>query len=116
MRAQAHPMLEGVSAPRAAWLLARLRFRRQLNQLGALYRFRKATAQRSGTRGKSSGWVLTLLVTLAMLGNFTNLSYQSLVNMRKALGTAVVPNEARRGWLGVQMAPLTADPAQGGAA
>ncbi len=103
-------MASSVGAWRAAWLLARLRLRRQFNQLRSAYRFRKASPARTATRRKaSSGRLLTAFVVLAMFGNFANLSHQSLVNMRKALGSVEVYKEVRRGWLGVQTAPVTAD-------
>ena len=103
-------MTPAVSAVRAAWLLTRLRLRRQLNQIGSLYRFRKASPKRTATGRKSSvGWLLTSLIMLVMLGNFTNLAYQSMANMEKVLGSAPVAQEVRRGWLGVQLGQVTAE-------
>jgi ABC-2 type transport system permease protein len=77
-----------VGAWRAAALLCRLRLRRQLNLIGALYRFRKASAGRTATGRKSSaGGLLAAFIVLAMLGNFINLSFQGIANMHKALGS-----------------------------
>jgi ABC-2 type transport system permease protein len=99
-----------ISATRATWLLTRLRLRRQLNQIGSLYRFRKASPTRTATaRKSSSGWLLTAFVILAMLGNFTNLAHQTMANMVKVLGSVQESQEIRRGWLGVQIGPVTAE-------
>jgi len=98
-----------VSAARATWLLTRLRLRRQLNQFGSLYRFRKATAARTATRRKSStGGLLTAFVALAMLGNFINWSYRGMANMETVLGSLQTYYEVRLGILGMQIGPATA--------
>ncbi len=103
-------MTSPVSAWRASWLLIRLRLRQQINQLGSLYRFRKAKPGRTATVRKSAtGGLLTAVVVLAMLFTFTNMSYQSIASMQKTLGTVEVTKEVRRGWLGVQTAPVTAE-------
>ena len=103
--AQASP----VSAWRAARVLTRLRLRRQWNQIRSASRFRKSPA-RTGTQRKAPlGWLLTAFVALAMIGNFINLSYQSMANLEKALGTVEVTRAVQRSWLGVQFAALTAD-------
>ena len=98
-----------VSAWRAARVLTRLRLRRQWNQIRSASRFRKSPA-RTGTQRKAPlGWLLTAFVALAMIGNFINLSYQSMANLEKALGTVEVTRAVQRSWLGVQFAALTAD-------
>ena len=103
-------MTAPMSAARAAWLLTRLRLRRQLNQIGSAYRWRKASPTRTATgRKASAGWLLTAFVMLAMLGSFTNLAYQSVANMEKVLGSVQVSQEVRRGWLGVQIGQVTAE-------
>jgi hypothetical protein len=99
-----------VGAWRAAWLLSRLRLRRQWNQIRSANPFRKATPARTGTGRKSSlGWIFTVFVILAMVGNFANMAHWGMANMEKALGSVEVYNEVQRGWLGVQVAPVTAD-------
>jgi ABC-2 type transport system permease protein len=81
-----------VSVPRAAFLLARLRLRRQLNRFGSP--LGHAMARRTGPKaaGRSSPlrWLLSALVAVLMLVSFTNLAYRSMVNMQKELGTVLV--------------------------
>src|SRR5262249_50095686 len=84
-----------VSASRAAWLLTRLRLRRQLNQMESIWRFRTGSSGRTGTGRTSSGlMILGALVAMSMLGSFTSLAYQSMANMQAELGSVVVPGPA----------------------
>jgi ABC-2 type transport system permease protein len=99
-----------ITAWAAARLLIRLRLRQQLNQLGALYRFRKKSPARTGTGRKSStGGLLAAFVAACMLFSFFNMSAQCVAHLAKALGTVEVYKEIRRGWLGVQVAQVTAE-------
>jgi hypothetical protein len=99
-----------VSPWRAAWLLSRLRLRRQWNQIRSASLFRGASPARTGTRRKSSlGWIFTAFVILAMVGNFANMAHWGMANLEKALGSVEVYKEVQRGWLGVQVGPVTAD-------
>src|SRR5947208_1709509 len=104
-------MTQPVGALRAAGLLIRLRLRQQLNQFGAIYRFRKAsaTSRPATARKKMGGRLLTGLIAVAMLFNFFNLSRQSMENIDKRFGTVEVRKEIRRGWLGVSTGPVTAE-------
>ena len=88
-----------VSVWRAAFLLTRLRLRRQLNQFGASFaRLRARQAdKKAATRTSPARAVLTALVTLAMLGSFANLARQSMINMETVLGTQTVRSTASPG-------------------
>jgi ABC-2 type transport system permease protein len=81
-----------VSVWRAAFLLTRLRLRRQLNQFGASFaRLRARQAEKkAATRTSPARALLTAFVTLAMLGSFTNLARQSMINMENVLGSQVM--------------------------
>lgn len=105
--ANLNPRAAGVA--RAAWLLTRLRLRRQWNQIRSAYRFRGSSSPRTGTGRKAPGLLLTAFVVVAMLGNFANLSYHSLANMDKALGRVEVHKQVQRGWIGVQIQEVTPD-------
>jgi len=98
-----------VSAGRAAWLLTRLHLRRQLNQIRLARAFGKASTGRIGTAGKSSGWLLPAFLAVLTLGGSAMMSHQGLANMRKVLGTVEVYKNPPRSWLGVQIAPVTAE-------
>lgn len=77
------------SAPRAFWLLARLRLLRLLNIGGAL-RLRKAPpgAGRPATRGKKSArWLITIVLAAFMLFAFLNTASNALLNMQCRLPT-----------------------------
>src|SRR5262249_48146272 len=88
-------MTGSVSAARAAWLLTRLRLRRQLNQAVSIWRFRTGSSGRSGTGRTSPALaILGVVVAMSMLGSFTSLAYQSMANMQAALGSVVVPGAA----------------------
>jgi len=101
-----------VSPWKAAALLCRLNLRRQLNQLGSIYRFRKASPVRAATARKpATGRLLTALVAASMLFSSFNLAHQCLANMKKVLGSAQTNEVIRRGWLGIGMAPVTAETA-----
>jgi ABC-2 type transport system permease protein len=95
---------------RAAWLISRLRLRRQWNQLLTAYRFRKSAKARTATAKKSAGAPLfAIFIVLMMIFNCGNLSYRSLANMQKTLGETEVYSQVKRGWLGVNLAPVPAD-------
>jgi ABC-2 type transport system permease protein len=82
-----------ISAWRAAFLLTRLRLRRQFNQIGAAfgrYRVKSSSTKQSGSPTR---WIVTALVAIAMLISFGNLAYQSVVNLENALGTVAVRND-----------------------
>jgi ABC-2 type transport system permease protein len=85
-----------VSAWRAAGLLTRLRLRRQLNQFGAsLMRVGARRAHKKATsRTSPVRWLVGAMVAIFMLGSFTNLAYQAMVNMDQQLGTTLVRNPA----------------------
>ncbi|MFL6970565.1 MAG: CPBP family intramembrane glutamic endopeptidase [Xanthobacteraceae bacterium] len=86
-------MSDRVGVPRAAWLLARLRLRRQLNQLDAIYRYRLGTPDRKATsRTSPTMWLISALVVLVMLGSFTHLASQCMNNMQDVLGSVHVGN------------------------
>lgn len=103
-------VLEAVSAPRAAWLITRLRGRRVLNQLASAYRLRKAAPARTGTaRRASAGRIFSAFVVVAMIGNTTNMSRQALDNLQTDLGSIEVPARVQHGWIGVQIAAVTAE-------
>ncbi|MBV9239418.1 MAG: CPBP family intramembrane metalloprotease [Xanthobacteraceae bacterium] len=81
-----------VSVWRSAFLLTRLRLRRQLNQFGASFaRLRARQAdKKAATRTSPARALLTAVVTLAMLGSFANLARQSMSNMENVLGSQTV--------------------------
>jgi ABC-2 type transport system permease protein len=81
-----------VSVWRAAFLLTRLRLRRQLNQFGASFAWLRArrASKKAATRTSPGRALLTALVTLAMLGTFANLARQSMINMENVLGSQAV--------------------------
>jgi hypothetical protein len=85
-----------VSAWRAGGLLTRLRLRRQLNQFGAsLMRVGARRAHKKATsRTSPVRWLVGATVAIFMLGSFTNLAYQAMVNMDQQLGTTLVRNPA----------------------
>jgi ABC-2 type transport system permease protein len=107
-----------VTAPvgmlRAAVILTRLQLRRQINFYGSVYRFRKkSTAGRTATARKSrTGGLVTAFVVLAMIGNVINWAHLGVANLEKVLGTVQTYEEVRKGWLGVQMSPVTAQDAE----
>jgi membrane protease YdiL (CAAX protease family) len=80
-----------VSAPRAAWLLTRLRIRRQFNRIVSVARYQMASRdRRAASRTSPTLWLLTAFVGLSMLFSFTNLAYQTIANMEKTLGSVEV--------------------------
>jgi hypothetical protein len=83
-----------ISAARAAYLLTRLRLRRQLNQIGAAFgrfRVRSSSAKQSGSPTR---WIMSVLVAVAMLWTFGNIAYQSVMNLERVLGTVQVQSVA----------------------
>jgi ABC-2 type transport system permease protein len=103
-----------VGGLRAAIILTQLQLRRQINLYGSVYRFRKkSTAGRTATARKSrTGGLVMVLVVLAMIGNFINWAHLGVANLEKVLGTVQTYEEVRKGWLGVQMNPVTAEEAE----
>ena len=80
-----------ISATRAAWLLIRLRLRRQWNQVAAIYRFRAGAPDRkTASRRSPTTWLVTAFVGLAMVGSFANLASQGISNFELVLGTVPV--------------------------
>jgi membrane protease YdiL (CAAX protease family) len=78
-------MTASVGSLRAAWLLTRLRLRRQLNQVVSVYRHRMGAKTRKGTPRKSSTmWVLSGLFGVAMLFGIVNFAAQSVANLDRA--------------------------------
>lgn len=81
--------MELPSAPRAFWLLARLRMLRLLNIAHGL-RWRKGWfgASRQATPGKKSArWIITIALSLFMLLAFLNTASTALLNMQCRLPT-----------------------------
>jgi ABC-2 type transport system permease protein len=82
-------MMDLPSAPRAFWLLARLRLLRLLN-IGNALRLRKGRPgpSRAATRGKRNArWLLTFVLSAFMLFAFINTASTSLLNMQCRLPT-----------------------------
>ena len=82
-------------------------------------RFSRAGAdeRRTATPGKSRlSWFLASLVAVAMLLSFTNLAHQALSHMQQRLGFTTAPpsrlEPVAQGWLGAQVANLTAAEAE----
>ncbi|AVR95507.1 CPBP family intramembrane glutamic endopeptidase [Pseudoduganella armeniaca] len=71
------------AAPRAIWLLVRLRLLRLLNLGGSMYgRKPKAGTSRAATAGKRRGrWILPVVMALLMTVAFTNMSHTILLNL-----------------------------------
>jgi ABC-2 type transport system permease protein len=86
-----------VSPARAMWLLTRLRLRRQLNQMQAIYnRPLSGDKRRVATGGKSRNrWLLTSFVGVAMLFSFGNLSRQSVLNLQRAAQATSTAQDAQ---------------------
>ena len=84
-------MMSLPSAPRAFWLLTRLRLLRLLNVCSAGFSFKKKNqpARRQATAGKRSvGWVLSLLVGAMMLFAMTSMAANAVLNMQCQLDPA----------------------------
>jgi len=82
-------MMDLPSAPRAFWLLARLRLLRLLN-IGNALRFRKGWLgpSRAPTRSKKNArWLVTFVLSAFMLAAFLNTASTSLLNMQCRLPT-----------------------------
>ena len=89
-------MMDLPSAPRAFWLLARLRLLRLLNISSAL-RFRKGWLgpSRQATHGKKNArWLVTCVLSAFMLAAFLNTASTSLLNMQCRLPTGSQCNAA----------------------
>jgi ABC-2 type transport system permease protein len=77
-----------IGASRAAWLLIRLRVRRQLNQIVSLLRYRIGSPERkAASRASPTMWLVGVFVALMMLGGATHLAYQGMANIEKVLGS-----------------------------
>jgi ABC-2 type transport system permease protein len=85
-------ILIGIS--RTIWLLLRLQMFRLLRQLsGGLSIFRKkdASPKRTATAAKrKQGLLIGALVGLSVAFTFTNISYQSISNIKEAVGSTIV--------------------------
>jgi len=97
-------MMDLPSAPRAFWLLARLRLLRLLN-IGNALRFRKGWLgpSRAPTRSKKNArWLVTFVLSAFMLAAFLNTASTSLLNMQCRLptGSQCAPSNRtqRRAW------------------
>jgi membrane protease YdiL (CAAX protease family) len=88
-----------VSIWRSAFLLTRLRLRRQLNQFGASFARLRArhSDKKAANRTSPARALLTAVVTVAMLGSFANLARQSMINMENVLGSQIVRSTATPG-------------------
>jgi ABC-2 type transport system permease protein len=76
-----------ISAARAAWLLIRLRLRRQLNQAGSILRYRIGSPERkAASRSSPTMWLVSAFVAVAMLGGATQLAYRGIANIETVLG------------------------------
>ncbi len=105
-------MTSPVSPWKAAALLCRLNWRRQINRLGSMFRLRKPTPGRPATARKpAAGRLLTALVAASMLYGSFNLAHQGMANLTKAVGSVETFEGVGRGWLGVALKPVTEETA-----
>ncbi len=86
-------MSETIAAPigglRAARLLIRLRLRQQVNRIVSVYRHRWGGKKRTGTARKlRAGWLIGLWVGISMMIAIGQISYNSVVNMERAMRMA----------------------------
>jgi hypothetical protein len=85
-----------IGVARGAWLLTRLRLRRQLNAFETVLGRRKGRSGRKlASRASPTTWLINGLVALAMLGSFTLLSHQMMRNLQTVLGSEPVLGEPR---------------------
>ena len=78
-------------ALRPAWLLIRLRLRRVLNQMGSVLRSRMGSPDRKAAGGTAPiGWLLSVLVGLAMLWSFGSIAQRTIANIESTLGSVRV--------------------------
>ena len=89
-------MIQPVGVSRAAWLLIRLRFRRLLNQIGSLSRYRMGSPDRKAA-GRTSPIFLLLgaLVGAVMFAGLTSMAYEAVGNIQDALGSVQVRADDR---------------------
>ena len=81
-------MTHSVHALRPAWLLARLRLRRALNQAQAISRYRAGSPDRkAASRTSPTAGLLSALLAVTMLASFTFMAYQAIRNIESALGS-----------------------------
>jgi ABC-2 type transport system permease protein len=77
-----------ISAAKAAWLLTRLRLRRQLNLIAAGWRYRMGSSERkAASRSSPTMWLVSAFAALMMLGGATQLAYRGIANIETVLGT-----------------------------
>lgn len=81
------------SAPRAIWLLARLKLLRLRNQTALIgRRLQKAGASRQASAGKKrGGWLVAALIVSLMLFGFYNMAIQAVRNLHCRLDGVVCP-------------------------
>jgi ABC-2 type transport system permease protein len=91
-------MKSGLSAPRAAWLLTRLRLTRLLNRMQFIYNrpLGRAKSRPASSRKKGSRWLVTGLVALGMLSSFGNVARQSIENLHLSIDGAAIGHSAPR--------------------
>ncbi|HLH91843.1 MAG TPA: type II CAAX endopeptidase family protein [Xanthobacteraceae bacterium] len=79
----------GVGGLRAARLLVRLRLRQQVNRIVSVYRHRWGRKTRTGTARKMrAGWLIGLWVGVSMVIAIGQISYNSVVNVERAMRVA----------------------------
>ena len=77
-----------IHALRPAWLLARLRLRRALNQMQAISRYRAGSPDRkAASRTSPTAGLLSALLGVTMLASFTFMAYQAIGNIESTLGS-----------------------------
>ena len=104
-------MTTGLSAPRAGWLLTRLRLTRLLNQMQAIY---KRPIHRGKSRMATSGkrrnrWLVTSVVTLVMLFSFGSLARQSILNLHRAVDATAIEQSAGQRPRGATPTPFSGE-------
>ena len=81
-------MTRSIHALRPAWLLARLRFRRALNQMQAISHYRAGSPDRKAvSRTSPTAGLLSALLGVTMLASFTFMAWQAIGNIESALGS-----------------------------
>ncbi len=84
-------MTVAIGSLRAGGLLIRLRVRQQLNRIVSVYRHRWGSKGRTGTgRKMRGGWLIGPWVGISMLVAIGNISYNSVVNIERALRFSTV--------------------------
>ena len=81
-------MTRSIHALRPAWLLARLRLRRALNQMQAISRYRAGSPDRKAvSRTSPTAGLLSALLGVTMLASFTFMAWQAIGNIESTLGS-----------------------------